>query len=81
MARAQGTGGSFAMDAEEAMGTLHRMLFELGQVVGDVVEKIDVDVPEDPLEGPPGGLGQQLTVCSSVVRRCRHGRQVMAALR
>lgn len=76
----QGTGGALAVHAQEPRLPVDVVVLELGQVVRDVVEQVELGVTERGGERLAGGDGEELAVGASVVRGRGHRTQVVAPL-
>jgi len=68
------------MDTDVHGLPLHEMLFDLGHVVGDVINLVNVIVAyfsrQSLFEAPPNVMSQHLAVGERVIGRRFHGRQV-----
>ena len=80
MAGRQGAGGALAVHAQQPTFAVDLVVLELGQVVGHVVEEIEVGDTEHGRERPSGSDREELAVGPPVVRRRGHRPEVAATL-
>ena len=85
MVRRKGPGGAFAVDTQLPGLALHRVGLDLGDVVADIVNQFQPQIPgphlKHLLEGLPHPVGDELPVGKGKVGGPGHGGQVALAFR
>ena len=81
----EGAGGPLAVDAEGHLFPVHDVLFDLGDVVADVVDEPHAETagaqPEGTLESLARPVHEHLPVGPGVIGRAGHGRKILPSFR
>ena len=85
VARGKGPGRTLAVDAEFFLPAVYLVLFDLGDVMGHVINQLQTQIPgahlQDLLKALPDPVGDQLPVGKGKIGRGGHGRQILLAFR
>src|SRR5271166_2014279 len=85
MARAEGAGGTLAMHADKSLATIHSVLFEFGDVMADVVHKLEAQFSrrnrERFQESLLGDVHHYLPIAPGKVRGGGHGSEISLPFR